>query len=648
MKHPIFVYGESVVTLTVGRGQACMDYNVMEEVMGRFRREFQFSMKTKKHLFFLVLLWLVVASAVWIFQSSLDRQLKTAFPGDYSDSPKRTEKEFRITGTKDGMAQVEDIDLKAELLFNQALHQAEGMVYREVASEPVYIRDYKGPSAMAVGTGSTATANVNVEKDGATYGYVKAIWADEDTVRSAGLGMCAEELFRHPVDYINKLYVMLGYEYQANDVYQTGDTLQIRTEYGTVEAVVTGFLDKGAAISAGGKNICLDTYVLCPLVDMSNLYGEAPDTDTTYLSPIYVPEDFLMEGNRENGSSVTLEEITYSPVHAIWFDPDLRNDTGLDEKFQSFLKSESDYHMSFVCLGENFQKQGIKVGSTLTFVFGAGLRTATCTGFFPEGMTYKVDGREICLDDYIGIVQFDYEKMYPPKTQETPNTDVPVATPTPAPTESAPENNLAEMRPDVTYNLAERTKLYHVLFLKNTGYLRTGLTANETQRELGGIVEASWKNFYLEKEGNNPISSYRIFEAADFDSVLFREDAGSIVEKLDKLAGYLFLGGMLLVLLYFLLKRKGAQEYFVTIILTGTSVFEILMLFVFEMVILFAGSVGFGYLSSYVVCRLLQLTPVAWKVLIKSNLFVVLVPGILVLFLVAFTDYGKMFRRGRR
>lgn len=621
--------------------------------MGRFRREFKFSLKTKKHLFFLVLLCLVIASAVWIFRLSLQQEMRTSFPGDYGETAKRTEQTFRVTGTQDEMAAVSDSDLKAELLFNQELHQADWMTYSEAVVENLYIRSYTGPEQMVVGAEEGKyEKNSSVEMEGQTYAYVKAVWLGQETAAAAGLGMYADELFRHPTDYINKLYVMLGHDYEAQEVYAVGDVLQIKTSYGNVEATVTGFLSEGASVELNGTKVSLDSYVLCPLADMSDLYGEAPEKDDTYLSPLYIDPQYVGENNAAGGEALTDGENTYTPVKAIWFDRDLREDASLEASLQGMLKQENTEQMSFVFMGANYQKQGVKLGSSITLIAGCGKRTACCVGFFTEGLTYEVNGESIVLDDYIGIVQYDYRKMYGTE-QSAPDSQKPAAADgqtgqegeTP---EGTDDDVIATMRPDISYNLGERSKLFHVLFLKNRGYIRTELTANEAQRELTAAADAAWKNFYLENEGIKAITTYTVAQADSANSILFRSNVQTILKTLQDVDGWIFVAGLALVLAYFLLKRRTAQEYYITLLLTGSSVWEILLLFFVEILLFYVGAVAFGYLASWLICRLLQLQAVSWTELLKVNLLAVSIPGILILLRVAFADYGKLFRRGRR
>lgn len=621
--------------------------------MGRFRREFKFSLKTKKHLFFLVLLCLVIASAVWIFRLSLQQEMRTSFPGDYGETAKRTEQTFRVTGTQDEMAAVSDSDLKAELLFNQELHQADWMTYSEAVAENLYIRSYTGPEQMVVGAEEGKyEKNSSVEMEGQTYAYVKAVWLGQETAAAAGLGMYADELFRHPTDYINKLYVMLGHDYEAQEVYAVGDVLQIKTSYGNVEATVTGFLSEGASVELNGTKVSLDSYVLCPLADMSDLYGEAPEKDDTYLSPLYIDPQYVGENNAAGGEALTDGENTYTPVKAIWFDRDLREDASLEASLQGMLKQENTEQMSFVFMGANYQKQGVKLGSSITLIAGCGKRTACCVGFFTEGLTYEVNGEDIVLDDYIGIVQYDYSKMYGTE-QSAPDSQKPAAADgqtgqegeTP---EGTDDDVIATMRPDISYNLGERSKLFHVLFLKNRGYIRTELTANEAQRELTAAADAAWKNFYLENEGIKAITTYTVAQADSANSILFRSNVQTILKTLQDVDGWIFVAGLALVLAYFLLKRRTAQEYYITLLLTGSSVWEILLLFFVEILLFYVGAVAFGYLASWLICRLLQLQAVSWTELLKVNLLAVSIPGILILLRVAFADYGKLFRRGRR
>lgn len=624
--------------------------------MGRFRREFKFSLKTKKHLFFLVLLCLVIASAVWIFRLSLQQEMKTSFPGDYGETAKRTEQTFRIAGTQDEMAAVSDSDLKAELLFNQALHQADWMTYSEAVVEDLYIRSYTGPEQMVVGAEEGKyEKNSSVEMEGQTYAYVKAVWLGQETAAAAGLGMYADELFRHPTDYINTLYVMLGHDYEEQEVYEIGDVLQVKTSYGNVEATVTGFLSEGAAVELNGRTISLDSYVLCPLVDMSDLYGEAPDTDDTYLSPIYIDPQYLGENNAVEGEALTDGENTYTPVKAIWFDRDLRDDASLEASLQEMLKQENTAQMSFVFLGASYRKQGVKLGSSITLIAGCGKRAACCVGFFTEGLTYEVNGENVVLDDYIGIVQYDYSKMYGSEPV-VPDGQAPTEPEEPTPSEPAAGDGtgnadgdvIATMRPDISYNLGERSKLFHVLFLKNRGYMRTELTANEAQRELTAAADEAWKNFYLENEGIKAITAYTVAEADSANSILFRNNVKNILKTLQDVDGWIFVAGLALVLAYFLLKRRAAQEYYITLLLTGSSVWELMLLFLVEILLFYLGAVAFGYLASWLICRLLQLQAVSWKELLKVNLLAVSIPGILILLRVAFADYGKLFRRGRR
>lgn len=621
--------------------------------MGRFRREFKFSLKTKKHLFFLVLLCLVIASAVWIFRLSLQQEMRTSFPGDYGETAKRTEQTFRVTGTQDEMAAVSDSDLKAELLFNQELHQADWMTYSEAVAENLYIRSYTGPEQMVVGAEEGKyEKNSSVEMEGQTYAYVKAVWLGQEAAAAAGLGMYADELFRHPTDYINKLYVMLGHDYEAQEVYAVGDVLQIKTSYGNVEATVTGFLSEGASVELNGTKVSLDSYVLCPLADMSDLYGEAPEKDDTYLSPLYIDPQYVGENNAAGGEALTDGENTYTPVKAIWFDRDLREDASLEASLQGMLKQENTEQMSFVFMGANYQKQGVKLGSSITLIAGCGKRTACCVGFFTEGLTYEVNGENIVLDDYIGIVQYDYSKMYGTE-QSAPDSQKPAAADgqtgqegeTP---EGTDDDVIATMRPDISYNLGERSKLFHVLFLKNRGYIRTELTANEAQRELTAAADAAWKNFYLENEGIKAITTYTVAQADSANSILFRSNVQTILKTLQDVDGWIFVAGLALVLAYFLLKRRTAQEYYITLLLTGSSVWEILLLFFVEILLFYVGAVAFGYLASWLICRLLQLQAVSWTELLKVNLLAVSIPGILILLRVAFADYGKLFRRGRR
>lgn len=605
--------------------------------MGRLRREFAFSLKSKKHVFFLMLVLIAGVCAATVFGASLEHSLKKSFPSDYGtpDGGKRT---VHLRCTVDEMASVTDSDIAAELLFNQALHQADWMEYDEAAKDPVYIQNFTGPKSVLVANGSSTAASEKVELDGKAYAKVKAVWADSESVSKAQLGVMAGSLFRYPTDYLSRIYVMLGATYEKAGLYKTRDILSVRTGYGAVEAVVIGFLPEGATMQTTDGKTCLDDYMLCPLLPMDDLYGSAPTEDTTYTESIYLEDSFAFDFNRGTELAGVSTETHAFPAKTVWFDPALASVETTPESIRKVISQKNSCQITFVYMGASYEKNGMKPGTSGSMSTTSGVWSFCCVGFFPEGLTATVDGQEICLDDYIGIAQFDLERMlFPeadapePKAEET--------------TEGEGGEVLPPVTPVISYTLAERTKLFYVIRMKNQGLLETTLTADEAARKLMKVTDASWRAFRLDNKGIEPITEYYIAEAKEQGHVVYRDDISRLQKGLERYGSWMFVGCGVLLLLYFIWKLRGTKEYFTILLLTGSSVFEFVGLLLLEALLLFAGSMTLGYALGFVAGRVLGLTAVSCSMLMKPVLLCIGLPALLAIGLTMFRDYGKMFRR---
>ena len=609
--------------------------------MGRFFREFRYSMKAKGHVFFLVLLFTAATLAVWLFYLTVSRELDSSF----ADSETSKTGKLHITGSFDDMAQATDSDLEAELAFNKALHSADWMTYSEAVREDLYIQDYEGSVTALVGyeEGNCAD-NREITKNNKTYAYVKAVWADSQAALDAGLGTVAGELFETPTDYYGHLYVALGYGYRENGVYKAGSILNLATEQGVTTAAVIGFLDEGATIEIGGQSICLDNYMFCPLVDLSGLYdGETAES----TSPLYV-NDALINENEALDDLIctdchdrTVGGTTYTAYKTLWIEESEAENAASGTWLKNLYNAAHYAPVNCMAIGSRYEEAGLTNKSVKALLFGSETTVSAGT-VIPAGTEYN----GICLDDYLVLLKTDYESYYF-KTEtktETPGVTAEAA-------ESGEDASVIEESAEdrtVTFTQSERTMLMHILYLKNSGTAETGCTANDSERRLMSVIDSAWEDFYRENENQSPITSYRIKEAAGTDSILFRDNISSVTDSIGKYIRYFLPAAAVLLFLYYLRKRSVLREYFTTLILTGTSNLEIMLLFLTESIFLYLGVVILGYGSCYAVCRILQLDIVSVREMLGTTAKIVLFPTLGILLIIFFTDYGKLFRRGRK
>lgn len=622
--------------------------------MGRFIKELRYSMKLRRHLFFLMLVWFVAMAALWLFQGTVLQELKSSFPSDYGKAS-TTKKEFKVAGYYDDMAAVNDADLKAEILMNQALHNADWMSYREIAVQNLHVRAYMGTEQAIVGFGTDAfAANKEVDIEGSTYSKVNAIWMDETAVKEAALGMIAERLFVYPNDYTDKMFVVLGAGFEAD--YKAGDVMKVHTGYGELEAHVKGFLSKGASAELEGKNVTLDYYIVCPLDNMDTLYGGKEKPLPTEESAVYISNALLTADSAFCDTTLSVpvmveDEKEFRGVKSIWLSRALMDDAETaPEWLQKLIQNEQNPNFSCVVLGSNYiAKNMYRPGSVVEAISGDGKLSYTCTGTLEAGTTYMVNGKEIVLDDYLVFFQPDYEEMYAEEAPGAPNgTTTPDSGETDGEDANLPEAPAPEPEPEEpqkNYSVAERTKLFSILFLKNRGYFETTLTANESQRELAKYVEASWKNFYLENKNIDAITTYTVREADATDSILYRANVQDKQEQMKQISKIGYLVGMVLLALYFFFKLRRGVEYYTAIVMTGTSTVEVMLLFLLEGIILFALATGMGFVVSFVICKLLQLNMIGIAGIIKWNIIAIGIPTIANAVRILLRDFGKMFRR---
>ena len=245
--------------------------------MGRFIKELKYSIGLKKHLFFILLIGFVACGAAWLFQDTLKKDLKKAFPGTYdADHIHDQEEKYLISGdVKQRSPQVTDADLKAEIQFNENLRNADwSKGYEEIATEYMQIASYLGPDSAVKGYGTDDYySNKDIDSNGSKYTTVQTIWMDEDLAKKFKLGTEATTIYGMPNNYLEKVYVVLGYDYsQVDNGYRIGNILKTKNSVGNIQMQVVGFLPKNATAMIGDKEVSLNSYILCPFISLMDVY----------------------------------------------------------------------------------------------------------------------------------------------------------------------------------------------------------------------------------------------------------------------------------------------------------------------------------------------------------------------------------------
>ncbi len=611
--------------------------------MGRFFKEFRYSLRAKNHIFFLVLIWMVACATVWLFYLSLNKELSDSF-GDAS-----AETSYRVAGSFDKLVQAENIDLKAELAFNKELHGADWMSYMEAAREDIYIQEYSGMNEALVGfeEGDYA-ASKGIKKSNKEYSYVKAIWLDKEAVKAFDLGAVAENLFDVPTNYTDRMYVVLGAKYKETGTYQAGDSFTISTDSGLVTTIVLGFLEKGVTARVNGKYVTMDNYILCPLLDLSNVY-EGTSADLAERTALFINGDKITANAAldhakaldENGNEQirTSGDKTFVGYKVVWVTEGECTKTDAPSWMKNFYQASKSAPVRLMAAGADYTANGVSSGKFDILLFGVTSQVTLSTAI-PAGSTYKGQ----VLDDCIVMMKTANEISFFGADSEE---DVKTATTDSETTTEEPVTEAIVTPALEEFDAKTLTVLMHIMYMKNTGIVRTKVSANDAERKLMDMVDRSWKNFHIEKENSSPITDYRIKEASAKDSILFKDNVENIVTSLEKYTKYFIVGGMLILLLYYLLKRKSLHEHFTMLVITGTSNLEIMLFFLVESLLFLIGTVGFGYLFCFAVCKILQLKVAGYKDIVGIAAWMIVIPTVCVWARIFFTDYGKMFRRGK-
>ena len=607
--------------------------------MVRFWKELKYSLRLRKHIFFLLMIIMGLVSAVYLFRESLEASLEKAFPNDYGLTTSKTAV-FSIDGSYAEHATAKDIDIQYELTVNRSLHEASWMDYEEGFLYELYMKDYAGPDNAVIGYGTAKfDANKAIDMDKGKYGKIQSAWLSQDVLEKNGFGGLTSRMFANSSSYTDTLYVMLGAG-MDNGKYTSGSKITLRVEGVKVEAVVIGYLDPGTTLMIGKDPVCLDFYVICPLLDLSSLYDEIKieRPKETNLEPIYVQNGMklLGEGFKFRDTDTSRREVEkdatiYTAVKTLWiYDEDIDEIAEVPEwlsKLRVIRASDASIPAFF---GSHYEEDGTDVSRgknipSLTVYDGA--KALVCNGFIPEGETFKVGDETINLDDYIvAIIPKQEEKKEESKSGEG-------------------EDNKEGKDQESGLQVEQRTILFRLLVMKNSGVFRTKLTADEAQRNLEGILDGAWENYEKDNPDLERTSSYVVHEADKPGSVIYREKIRNIPDKLTKVDSIGYFVCIVLLLLYLVYKFIKGSEFYTTLVLTGDTKLEIVLLFLAELAILFAFACGLAFGLSWIVCKLLGLGAVSIKPIVSKNLRVVLIPFIAIAALVIAKNYGKIFRR---
>lgn len=602
--------------------------------MARFWKEFKYSLRMRKHLFFLLMIIMGLTSAVYLFRESLETSLEKAFPNEYGLVTEGKTEAYHIEGSYAEHATAKDVDIQAELTINRSLHDAAWMDYEEGFLYDLYVKDYSGPDNAVIGYGTDKLdANKAVDMDKGKYGKVQSAWLSQEVLDAAGFGGLTSSLFSASSSYTESMYVMLGAG-MAGGKYDAGTKLTLRVEGVKMEAVVLGFMDPGTTLLVGNKPVCLDFYVVCPLLDLSELYGGGlGETGTpTNTDPLYIQDTLFTEDGHFEDTETALREvekdgIRYVAAKCLWVtDEDIDALDEVPSWLQTLRNTKASGGMMPAWFGSNYQEADMALGRRLTtMTLYDGKKTVVCNGFIPEGETYTLEGKTLNLDEYIvvGI-----------KTSDSSNTS-----------NDETGDNSGEGEKESGLQVEKRTLLFRLLVKKNSGVIRTKYTADEAQVKLETILEGAWENYQKDNPDLERTSTYKVKEADKPGSVIYRDKIREVPKKLTKVdsIGYLVCVGLLL--LYVVYKFFKGSDYYTALVLTGDTKIEIVLLFLAELAVLFVFACGLAFGLSWVVCKLLGLGAVVIKPIITKNLRIVAFPFVAVVALVIAKDFGKIFRR---
>lgn len=615
--------------------------------MGRILKELKYSVGMKRHIFFLVLICFVVCGASWLFQDTLRDELEKAFPGTYSSKISNTElNTYQIQGTVSQKSpQVSNADLKAEIKFNSLLRKAQWMSsYEEIAQEYIQIASFQGPDSAVKGYGEDSFYdNKDIDISGTKYTTINTVWMEQSLAEKYNLGAEAVQMYYMPNDYLKKVYVVLGAKYNTEDGYRVGNILKAKNEIGTFQMQIIGFLKPGATAMIGGKEVNLDSTIVCPFIPLDDVYLVKEEVVQSYTDGVYIPAklvdtsvgDFYRNNppNKKNDKT----GLQYAEVNALYIER-----SAVTEDSPAWLKALANVgeneDFTRIVVGSNYGvSQKIIPGTPFEMLNGSSHVKLQAIETLEAGATWTVYGMDVVLDNYIIFLQPEEKKE---ETVPDPNT----------PDEEPDDGDIyLDDEPigekEREFKVEERGKLFHYQVMMNKGYLTSTLTADEAQKNLESMTAEAWSDFYRDNPKDKALTTYRMEGADQENSILFRGNAMDLVKKVKNFTKYGFPICMLLFGVFLLYKLRKGKDYYAAIYMTGTTRVEIMLLYVVEGALMVALATACAVAFAFVISKLLQLDMSPWKPLLKRNIRLVGFPTAIALVFILLIDYGRRFRR---
>ncbi len=235
--------------------------------MERFLCELSFVLKTKRHFFFLVVVWTVLAVVAYAYGIGLEKTVSEAF----SDDAEKVVRELTFEIEESEKAIITAEDLKNEVKLNELLVNDENFTYSLLVETTCTITNLKNMDLRA-----DALENVESEDSEGKKSYeVKLLMLTEDNFLDSGLNSYFY-FFGFANNYADNVPAIFGSEWSGEGIKMGTPSEEIITENGNYTLCGYGNFPAGTTIKSAGKEIVLDKYIVIPLTDL--VEGKYPET----------------------------------------------------------------------------------------------------------------------------------------------------------------------------------------------------------------------------------------------------------------------------------------------------------------------------------------------------------------------------------
>lgn len=228
--------------------------------MKRFSNEFRFMMKNRKHFFFLIVVWSVLAVSTLAYGLSLKNTVSQAFvKGD----GKLNAYNFEIEGEEKTV--ISNEVLKQEVALNELLCNDEKLSYCTYINTTCTMAGL-GNLELSVDADSNS---IEEPSDGQKSYKVRLLMVDYQTAVSSGLEQYTN-LFKFTNDYGKSAPVVIGSEW-ADEIFKSGNSSrEIITGVDSYTIQPMGVLSANTTFTHGEAEIVLDKYIVFPLGSLTD------------------------------------------------------------------------------------------------------------------------------------------------------------------------------------------------------------------------------------------------------------------------------------------------------------------------------------------------------------------------------------------